>query len=83
MIPKLLLIGLILLILWYGLRFVTRVGQVRQAIRRAAEQAAANAQAHGQPRQAIATEDLVKCSVCGAFVPAQSATSCGRADCPY
>jgi uncharacterized protein len=81
MFPKLLLLFAILLIAWYGVRFVTRVGQVRQAVRRAAEQA--NAQARGQPRQAIAAEDLVKCGVCGAFVPAKSATNCGRADCRY
>jgi hypothetical protein len=82
MFPKLLLLGFIVLVAWYGVRFLTRVGQVRQAVRRAAEQAQANAQARNQPRQAI-TEDLVKCRVCGAFVPAKSATSCGRSDCPY
>ena len=83
MVPKLLLLALILLVAWYGVRFITRVGQVRQALRRAAEQAAMNAQGRTQPRQAIATEDLVKCGICGAFVPAKSATSCGRPDCPY
>jgi hypothetical protein len=84
MLPKLLLLGFALMVVWYGVRFVTRVGQVRQAVRRAAEQAAnAQAQARGQPRQAIATEDLVKCRACDAFVPATGATSCGRADCPW
>ena len=82
MLPKLLLLGFILLVAWYGVRFVTRVGQVHQAMRRAAEQAA-NAQARGRPRQAIAAEDLVKCRVCGAFVPANGATRCDRGDCPY
>jgi uncharacterized protein len=84
MVPKLLLLAFILLVAWYGVRFVTRVGQMRQAMRRATEQAAMNAQARGQgARPAIAAEDLVKCRTCGAFVPAKSATSCGRADCPY
>ncbi len=83
MVPKLLLLALVLLLVWYGVRFVTRVGQVHQALRRAAEQAAMNAQGRAQPLQAIATEDLVKCGVCGAFVPAKSTASCGRAGCPY
>jgi hypothetical protein len=78
---KFLLLGLILLALWQGVKVFTRVGAFRQAVRRAAEQAAAQ----GQPRnaQAIPAEDLVKCPVCGAFVPAKSATSCGRGDCPW
>jgi uncharacterized protein len=83
MLPKLLLLGFILLVVWYGVRVVTRVGQVHQAVRRAAEQAAANARTRSEPRQAIATEDLVKCRNCNAFVPAKSPTHCGRADCPY
>jgi len=85
MLPKLLLLGFILIVAWYGVRFIARVGQMREAMRRATEQAAAmNARARGQgPQQAIAAEDLVKCRTCGAFVPAKSATSCGRPDCPY
>ncbi len=83
MLPKLLLLAFILLIAWYGVRFVTRVGQVRQALRRAAEQAAANGRGRDPHTPRLAPEDLVKCSVCGAFVPVKSATNCGRADCPY
>ena len=81
---KLLFLGFILLVAWYGLKFMTRVGQVRQAVRRAADQAAATGGRPGAaPRQAIVTEDLVKCRICSSFVPAKSATSCGRADCPW
>ncbi|MGH6982541.1 MAG: hypothetical protein ACREFC_15170 [Stellaceae bacterium] len=83
MLPKLLLLGFILLVAWYGVRFLTRVGQMRDAMRRASEQAAMNARARGQAHPAIAAEDLVKCGTCGAFVPAKSAANCGRADCPY
>jgi len=28
-------------------------------------------------------EETVKCRVCGAYVPAQGATSCGQPGCPY
>jgi len=83
MLPKLLLLAFILIAVWYGVRFVTRIGQLHHALRRAMQQAAVNAQRSGGPRQAVIAEDLVKCRVCGAFVPAKSATRCARADCPY
>ncbi len=39
---------------------------------------------HGsQPGGGGETEDMVKCSVCGAYVAVRSASSCGRGDCPY
>jgi hypothetical protein len=28
-------------------------------------------------------EDMIECSVCGAYVAARGAVSCGRGDCPY
>ncbi len=49
MLPKLLLLVVILLIAWYGVRFVTRIGQLHHAMRRAAQQATANAQARRWP----------------------------------
>ena len=77
---KFLLLAFILLILWQGVKFVSRVGAVRDAVRRAAEHAARQQGAPGA--RTIPAEDLVKCSSCGAFIPVGSATSCGRADCP-
>jgi hypothetical protein len=82
MLPKLLLLVFILLIVWYGVRFVARIGQLHHAMRRAAQQATANGRPVGGQRQ-VAAEDLVKCRVCSAFVPAKSATRCARADCPH
>jgi hypothetical protein len=83
MLPKLLLLVFILLIAWYGVRFVTRIGQLHHAMRRAAQQATAQARPVGGQRQAVVAEDLVKCRVCSAFVPAKSTTRCARTDCPY
>lgn len=54
---------------WYG-----RLEQFRT--RREREKAAAD-----QPRQL--TEDMVKCRVCGVYVPSQGARDCGYADCPH
>lgn len=79
---KLLLLAFIILIFWYGFKFVGRVGQVREAIKRASEQAAAQQPQSRNPKTIVA-EDLVKCRACGAYVPAKSASSCGRADCPW
>jgi len=31
----------------------------------------------------MGAEDMIACRVCGAYVPARGARSCGRADCPY
>ena len=31
----------------------------------------------------IPTETMVKCRVCGVYVPAEGARNCGYADCPY
>jgi len=47
----------------------------RQEAIRAAEARAA------QPR--IPTETMIKCKVCGVYVPAEGARNCGYADCPY
>jgi hypothetical protein len=86
---ELLFILIVLVGLWYGVKFMARIGEVRVALRRAAQQAAQQAAANAAhmqgraARPAIPTEDLVKCRVCGAFVPAKSATACGRGDCPW
>jgi hypothetical protein len=86
--PKLIvLIGIIVLV-WYVFRFL---GQVDRARRRAASEAAARAAAAGRrTRQQTAqgsglptVEDMVKCRVCGAYVPARNPSRCNRNDCPY
>jgi hypothetical protein len=75
---KVLLLLLVLGVLWYGVKLVTRAGEVRETMRRAAKQASA-----GGGARAVATEDLIKCQTCGAFVPSRNATACGRGDCPW
>lgn len=82
---KVLFLVFIVVAVWYGVKFFARIGEVRQAIRRAAAQAEAQAarMQQQQARPAIPTENLVRCRACGAFVPAQSATACGRSDCPW
>lgn len=36
-----------------------------------------------RPGQPASTEEMTACKICGAFVAARIATSCGRPNCPY
>ena len=86
--PKLILLIGIIVLVWYGFRFLGQVDRVR---RRAASEAAARsaAAAHrtrqqtGQGSGLPKVEDMVKCRVCGSYVPARNPSRCGRNDCPY
>ncbi|HEX3499878.1 MAG TPA: hypothetical protein VHT04_11200 [Stellaceae bacterium] len=96
---KLLLLVLLILVIWYGFKFVNRAEQVRETFRRAARDAAergqprgsvGGGQARGQARSrgrrgapAIEAEDMVKCRACGVYVTAAGASNCGRPDCPW
>jgi hypothetical protein len=75
---KLVVLAVIILVVWYGFKYVSRVEEVKRALRRAAEEK------QPQPaRRAPAAEDLVKCAGCGAYVAAQGAAPCGRGECPW
>ena len=83
---KLLLLALLVLAIWYGFKYVNRIEEVRQTLKRAARDAAARSQARTQARQgapSIQAEDMVKCPACGVYVTKSGATNCGRADCPW
>jgi hypothetical protein len=76
---KLLLLLVLIGIVWVGFRFTSRVDAIRRTVR---EELKRRQQGQRPPRK-IEAEDLVKCATCGAYVSAQGAVSCGRADCPY
>ena len=83
---KLFLLALLVLVIWYGFKYVNRVEEIRQTFKRAARDAAARSQARTQARQgstAIKAEDMVKCPACGVYVTKSGATNCGRPDCPW
>jgi len=85
---KLLLLAAIIAAVWYGFKFVARLqdardadaGKSRRPPRRAAGARTAK-RAGGDAAEDV--EDMVQCPVCDAYVPARSASNCGRADCPY
>jgi len=78
--PKLLLTILIVVLVVYGFKAVTRLQQ-----RREQEIAQVKGRRTGAARKAQAadTEDMVACPTCGTFVSARGARACGRDDCPY
>ena len=78
---KLLVLVAIVLAVWFGFQFIGRPDRLRKDEARLKKRAGASrGKAAGT---AAAVEDTVKCPICGAYVSARSASSCGRADCPY
>jgi TRAP-type C4-dicarboxylate transport system permease small subunit len=72
---KLLVTAVAILIVWYGFKYMTRLGDAR-----AAKVAAKKASTKDNRVEA---EDLVECNVCGSFVAAATAKKCDRGACPY
>ncbi len=75
---KLIVLAGVVVAVWYGFKLITRLQQARDA------DAALRQSKAKRPGPARGeAEDMVQCPVCQAYVPARSASSCGRADCPY
>jgi hypothetical protein len=71
--PKLVLIVIVMLAVWYVSRVINRGGSAVERRRRSAG---------ARPRgQGGAIEDLVPCGTCGAYV-SPHARNCGRRACP-
>ena len=78
---KLLVLGLLIAIVWYGFKYAARVEAMRA---RPARQQPRAGGSGGVPRApAKPVEDLVKCPRCGAYVAAHGAANCGKPDCPW
>jgi len=81
---KLVLLAVVILVIWFGFKYMGRVEEVRRTLKRArdaAERAQARAAARSAPK--IVAEDMVKCRSCDAYVAARGAARCGRSDCPW
>lgn len=79
---KLIVLAGIVLAVWYGFKFLNRIQAVREAEarRRATDGRGARRMAREDGRE---IEDMVKCRVCGAYVPARGTAACAQAGCPY
>lgn len=79
--PKLLVLVGLFLVVWYGFKFLTRLQAIHGAAARRRAEGARRTEAPSSERGGE-IEELVKCRVCGSYVPAQGPAGCRRADCP-
>jgi uncharacterized protein len=86
-IQKLAVFALIAAAIWLGFRLVGKLDKRRREDERAARPARRGGlfRRSGPPADAgtAAEVDMVACKVCGDYVPARGAKSCGRPDCPF
>jgi len=73
MFGKIFLLVLVVAVVWFGFRYLTRVAEL--VIRRDGPL--------GPGRDIPPTETMTQCRVCGVWQPSRAATPCGRTDCPY
>jgi uncharacterized protein len=78
--PKLLLVVVIVLVVWYGFKWL---GRVRRVQRNEPARRAFRFLFFGERPPPMAAEETVLCRACGAYVPEKAAASCGRQDCPF
>lgn len=64
---------------WYLFKMLAGPGKPTEPEPQARGRTANNATRN----RAIEAEDMVACKVCGTYVAANGARSCGRADCPW
>lgn len=74
---KLLFTILVIAIVWYGFKMIARIQERRS------EGDAASRRRRRSGGAAAEAEEMVACALCGTFVPARNARSCGRDDCPW
>jgi uncharacterized protein len=79
MFTKFLTLVLLIVIVWFGFKFVTRANAIAAAKR---EMAARREAGLPRPRPHNA-EEMVRCAACAVYVSATKASACGRPDCPY
>lgn len=93
-VSKLAVFAIIAFALWLGFRFVGNLDRKRKMEERAAKPSlrerlrgsasrAGKVRAKEAAREPVAEVDMVACRVCGDYVAARGASSCGRQDCPY
>lgn len=78
--PKLVVLVAVVAVIWFGFRWLERVGRAR---RRAAERAQARlGRGRPGPIGGVETQEMKACAVCGTYVAA-TAQACGRPKCPF
>ncbi len=81
---KILFTIIVVLIVWYGFKWMNRVqDQRREASRIDPKKPSAAAGSNRSTAAADEVEEMVKCAVCGDYVSQKGAVNCGRDGCPY
>jgi hypothetical protein len=70
---KLLVLVALILVLWIGVKRVSRADAGRST----------RPHAPGPVSPGAKAEDLVRCAACGSYVAAHGSSACGRTDCPW
>jgi len=86
-ISKVLLTAIAIAIVWYGWKWMNRVqarrrGELDEFGRPPISRGRWSRSRRRERDRRPATEDLVQCTVCGAYVPAGGGGACERSDCP-
>ena len=84
--PKLIFTILVIVVVIYCFKAITRLQARREAGGGQGDAPASRGStaARGATKTASdGSEDMIACSVCGIYVAASGARSCGRGDCPY
>ncbi|MEX0695629.1 MAG: hypothetical protein WD075_14370 [Rhodospirillales bacterium] len=77
--PKLIILALIIVGVWQGFKYLKRRQEVQDRNRHdKVREARRETEGSSDP-----VEDMIRCTVCEAFVAGNSPKSCGRRDCPY
>ena len=70
---KILILIAVVTAVWYGFRFIGQLAAERRKLQREAER---------RRPAGRAVQDMVKCRLCGDYVPASGVASCANAHCP-
>ena len=88
--PKLLFTAITIALVIYGFRWIGRLQQIneqrlkeRKNPRKQGDAAASAQRRTSTVADADDIETMIACKVCGSYVAAGSARSCGSDDCPY
>jgi uncharacterized protein len=74
---------LIVVAVWYGFKYVQRVGETNDRRRRGPASGPMPGGATGAPAPMAGVEDMIRCRECGTWQTGRDAKSCGRRGCPY
>jgi uncharacterized protein len=80
-ITKLIFTVVIIAAVWYGFKWLDRLGKERRGELDASRRSGGGGGEGAPPAESA--QEMVKCRVCGIFVAASGTGDCGRGDCPY